>query len=122
MKGGDFMGYLDSTGLAYYDGKIKDYIDSRSAAGSTIVSVSGTTPTIAADAGSVYVCGELTSLNFTPPSTGVTTVVFTSGSTATELTLPSTVKMPDWFVMEANRVYEISITLGQYGSVMSWAV
>ena len=115
------MGYLDSTGLAYYDGKIKDYIDSRSAAGSTIVSVSGTTPTISADAGSVYVCGELTSLNFTPPSTGVTTVVFTSGATATELTLPSTVKMPDWFVMEANRVYEISISLGQYGSVMSWA-
>ncbi len=115
------MGYLDSTGLAYYDGKIKDYIDSRSAAGSTIVSVSGTTPTISADAGSVYVCGELTSLNFTPPSTGVTTVVFTSGATATELTLPSTVKMPDWFVMEANRTYEISISLGQYGSVMSWA-
>jgi len=32
------------------------------------------------------------------------------------------VKMPDWFVMEANRVYEISITDGIYGAVMSWAL
>lgn len=34
---------------------------------------------------------------------------FTSGSTATTLTLPSTVKLPDGFAIEANKTYEISI-------------
>ena len=48
---------------------------------------------------------------------------FTSGSTATVLTVPNTVKWPDWFsgTLEANRVYEINIMDGIYGVVMSWA-
>jgi len=48
--------------------------------------------------------------------------LFTSGSTPTVLTLPNTVKMPEWFEIETNRTYEISILNGVYGAVMSWVV
>lgn len=82
--------------------------------------VSGATPTITAKAGVRYVCGEVTSLDFTPAATGISDVIFTSGSTPTVLTLPNTVRMPSWFVVEANTTYEINIADGVYGSVMSW--
>lgn len=88
----------------------------------TSVQVAGTTPVISAEANTRYMCGEVTSLSFTPPTNGTAEVFFTSGATPTTLTLPQTVKMPDWFVMEANRIYEISITDGIYGAVMSWAL
>lgn len=48
---------------------------------------------------------------------------FTSGSTATVLTLPNTVKLPEWFDasgLDANTIYEINISDGVYGAVMSW--
>lgn len=83
--------------------------------------VSGATPTIVGQEGHVYICGEVTSLNFTPSATGLCEVIFTSGATATNLTVPNTVKMPDWFVMEANKTYEISVLEGTYGAVMSWS-
>lgn len=56
------------------------------------VSVSGTTPTIVAKSGIRYVCGEVATLDFTPSATGICDVVFTSGATATVLTVPSTIK------------------------------
>lgn len=83
--------------------------------------VSGATPTIVGQEGHVYICGEVTSLDFTPSATGLCEVIFTSGATATNLTVPNTVKMPDWFVMEANKTYEISVLEGTYGAVMSWS-
>lgn len=86
------------------------------------VSVSGTTPTIVAKSGIRYVCGEVLSLNFTPSATGICDVMFTSGSTPTVLTLPNTVKMPEWFSIEANTTYEINIADGIYGAVTSWTV
>lgn len=84
------------------------------------VPVSGTTPTIVAEEDKIYKCGEVTTLSFTPSSTGLCEVIFTSGTTPTVLTLPNTVKMPDWFEIEANHTYEISILDGVYGAVMSW--
>ncbi len=89
------------------------------------VTVSGTSPTIAAEQNTRYICGEVTSLSFTPCASGICDVRFTSGSTVTVLTLPSTVKMPDWFdptALDANTVYEINVLDGVYGVVMSWAV
>lgn len=83
--------------------------------------VSGATPTIVGQEGHVYICGEVTSLNFTPSATGLCEVIFTSGATPTNLTIPNTVMMPDWFVMEANKTYEISVLEGTYGAVMSWS-
>lgn len=89
------------------------------------VDITGTTPTITAVENTRYVCGEITSLNFTPATSGICIVRFTSGSTVTVLTLPSTVKFPEWFdptALETNTIYEICITDGIYGAVMSWAL
>lgn len=44
---------------------------------------------------------------------------FHSGSTATALTMPSTVKMPDGFEVEANKTYEINVKDG-YALVSEW--
>ena len=89
------------------------------------VDVSGAAPTITAVENTRYVCGEVTSLDFTPAASGVCIVRFTSGSTPTLLTLPSTVKFPEWFdstALETNTIYEMCITDGIYGAVMSWAL
>ena len=84
------------------------------------VAVSGTAPSITGAENTRYLCGEVLSLSFAPSSTGICEVIFTSGSTPTVLTLPNTVKMPEWFVTEANMIYEVNILDGVYGSVMSW--
>ena len=88
------------------------------------VSVSGSTPSITAKAGIRYVCGEVATLSFTPSASGDCEVIFESGSTATVLTVPNTVKFPGWFdatSLEANKVYDIIITNGVYGVVTSWS-
>ena len=87
------------------------------------VQVTGTTPTITANQNTRYVCGEVTSLDFTPSASGICDVIFTSGSTVTVLTLPNTVKLPAWFdatALETDTTYEISISDGIYGTVMVW--
>ena len=87
------------------------------------VTVSGTSPTIVAKSGVRYVCGEVTSLSFTPSASGICDVRFTSGSTVAVLTVPNTVKFPAWFdptTLEPDTVYEISIEDGVYGTVMTW--
>ena len=87
----------------------------------SVVTVSGTTPTITALSGVRYVCGEVATLDITPCASGICDIMFTSGSTATVLTLPSTVKFPDGtFTPEANTTYEINIMDGVYGAVMAW--
>ena len=43
--------------------------------------VSGTAPVIVAEDNHRYVCGEVTSLSFTPCASGICDVIFTSGST-----------------------------------------
>lgn len=86
--------------------------------------VSGTTPSITGIPNTIYECGELSTLSITPPANGTIDVYFTSGSTATVLTVPNTVKFPTWFdatALDSNTIYEIMITNGVYGSVMTWA-
>ena len=88
-----------------------------------VTNVSGTTPSITANENTRYICGEILSLSFTPCNSGICDVRFTSGSTATVLTVPNTVKFPDWFdatSLETNTVYEINILDGVYGAVMTW--
>ena len=82
------------------------------------VEVSGETPSITGEAGKTYICGTLTSLTITPPESGMMNVMFTSGSTATTLTATG-VTFPDWFEVEANTKYEISILDGM-GVVAAW--
>lgn len=68
-----------------------------------------------------YVWPTMTSLTVTCPTTGGPYAFrFTSGSTATTLTM-SGIAMPDDFTVEANKVYEINVYQG-YGLAASWAV
>lgn len=85
-----------------------------------VVNVEGSTPSITAEADHLYLCGEVASISFTPPSSGIAEVIFTSGSTAATLTVPNTVLLPDWFSVEAGRIYDISILNGVYGAAASW--
>ena len=93
--------------------------------GSTaVVEVSGATPTITALENTRYNCGEVTSISITPSASGICIVRFSVGTTPATLTLPNTVIMPEWFDtsdLETSRTYEICITDGVYGAVMSWA-
>lgn len=89
-----------------------------------VETVSGITPTITGQPNVRYVCGEVSTITITPPASGSVDVIFESGSTATTMTVPSTVKWPAWFdaeALEANTIYEVLITDGIYGSVMTWA-
>ena len=89
-----------------------------------VETVSGTTPTITGQPNVRYVCGEVSTITITPPASGSVDVIFESGSTATTMTVPSTVKWLAWFdatTLEADTTYEILITDGIYGSVMTWA-
>lgn len=88
------------------------------------VTVSGSTPSITAQANTRYICGTVSTLTFTPSATGICDVRFTSGSTATVLTVPSTVRWPDWFdptALEANTTYELNVMDGVYGAVAIWS-
>lgn len=90
------------------------------------VSVSGTTPTIAALNGVQYICGEVSTLDITLPDSGVVDVMFTSGSTPTVLTVTPptgvTVRWANRFDptnLDANTTYEINICNG-LGVAGSW--
>ena len=76
------------------------------------VSVTGTTPTIAAKPGITYVCGTVATLNITSPTTGMYDVIFQSGSTPTVLTATG-VRWMNGFDpnnLEANTTYEINVS------------
>lgn len=89
------------------------------------VTVSGTTVTQELTENTFYVFGEVTSLTVTLATPTDSSIVneyhfrFTSGTTATVLSLPQSVTMPSGFTVEASKVYEISIVDG-YGTVTSW--
>lgn len=86
------------------------------------VTVSGTTPTINAQAGVRYICDEVATITINPPASGCVDVVFTSGSTAAVLTAMG-VQWPEWFnpnALEANATYEINILDGTLGAVSVW--
>lgn len=87
--------------------------------------VSGTVPSIAAEENCRYICGTVTMLNFTPCTQGICDIQFTSGTSATVLTVPNTVIFPEWFdstALEPDTVYEISVVDGVYAAVGVWAV
>ena len=89
-----------------------------------VETVTGTTPSIAGQPNTRYTCGEVSTISITPPASGTVDVIFESGSTAAVLTVPNTVKWPSWFdatALETNTIYEILITDGVYGTVMTWA-
>lgn len=87
-----------------------------------VIEVEGATPVITGEKNRQYICGTVTSISITPPASGIIDVRFTCGSTPATLTVPNTVKWPQWFdgTLEANRTYEINILDGVYGAVMVW--
>ena len=96
--------------------------DVGSAEAETAVAVSGATPTITPAPNTIYKCGEVASLTISnPTATGAYSIVFTSGSTATDLSIPPELKMPDGFTVEANKRYEINVSAG-WAVAGSWAV
>ena len=88
------------------------------------ITVSGTSVTQELLPNKFYVFGEVTALTVTL-GTEVSGYVneyhfrFTSGTTATVLTLPQSVTMPSDFSVEASKTYEISIVDG-FGTVTEW--
>ena len=94
------------------------------ASGEMVVeTVTGSTPSITGVSNHRYICGTCSTLSITPPESGIIDVVFTSGTTATVLTVPNTVIFAAWFDkanLEANVTYEINIADG-YGVVCKWA-
>lgn len=87
------------------------------------VDVSGTDPVIVAEPRHRYICGEVSTISFTPSATGICEVIFTSGSQVAMLTMPSTVIFPTWFSWESldvQTVYDIIVSDGVYCSVMTW--
>lgn len=75
----------------------------------------------------LYIFPEMATLNIALSDSVDTSVaneyhfVFESGTTATTLTLPDTVVLPDGFSVDANKIYEISI-LETMMLAQSWAV
>lgn len=86
-----------------------------------------TSAAAALDPNKFYVFPEMSALSVTLVSPANNDIVneyhfrFTSGATATALTLPSGVIQPDDFTIEANKVYEISI-IDNYMLSASWSV
>lgn len=103
--------------------RAKAMIDGSTPAGGDTVDVEGSAPVITAQASTTYRCGTVSTLDFTPCVDGLCAVRFGSGSTATVLTVPSSVLWPAWFDksnLESGRTYEISVADGVYGAVISW--
>lgn len=106
------------------DGAINAYVLTRdgSAAGGSFSrlapgtsAVSGTSVTINAADNMVYTCGELSALEIIDSNQNISfTVDFTSGSTATVLTVPSGYKAPGGdLTAEANKEYELDVRNGK---------
>ena len=86
----------------------------------TELRVTGTDPEIVGKSDTTYICGEVNTIDITPPSVGTIEVQFLSGSTPAVLTLPRAVKLPAGFDpsdLEADTLYIIRITDGSYGEV-----
>lgn len=89
----------------------------------SVEAIESTTPEIIGEENTRYVCGEVSTISITPASEGITDVIFYSGTTATVLTIPATVKMPPWFDatdLDTETWYEINILDGVYGVVAIW--
>ena len=68
-----------------------------------------------------YIWPEMSALTITCPATGGPYAFrFTSGATATTLSMTG-ITMPDDFTVEANKVYEVNVYEG-YGLAVSWEV
>ena len=108
---------LDTGKYYYFDGSEWQDAPGGGGGGTSggVVYVEGATPVIAAADNYRYVCGQVSTLSFTPPESGITDVIFKSGTTPTVLTVPNTIKWANGFdptALEANMTYELNIMDG----------
>ena len=80
----------------------------------TYVTLSGTQVTQVGADNTMYLCGELATLSFTAPATGITAIRFTSGTTPTVATFANVTWLNgfDPSALEASKTYEINILNG----------
>lgn len=96
---GDTTQAQSSNAVGTYTDEAKAAIKNMLEIGTSVqtIEITETNPVITALANTRYICGEITSLDFTPAASGICDIIFTAGTTLPVITLPATVKMPEWF-------------------------
>lgn len=101
---------------AFYDLETKQYVTSefRADDGTIVQQVEGSAVSLDVKGGTMYVCGELTSLNIASAenSTKPSIIRFTSGATATQFSYPENFNITGWTKPEENKSYTICILFG----------
>lgn len=101
---------------AFYDLETQQYVTSQHRAddGTIVQQVEGSAVSLDIKGGTMYVCGELTSLTIASVenSTKPSIIRFTSGATATQFSYPENFNITGWTKPEENRNYTICILFG----------
>lgn len=110
---------VEVNGMAYwafYDLETKQYVTSQYRAddGTIVQQVEGADVSLDVVGGTMYVCGELTSLTIASVdnSTKPSIIRFTSGATATQFSYPDDFNITGWTKPEENKSYTICILFG----------
>lgn len=101
---------------AFYDLETKQYVTSQHRAddGTIVQQVEGEDVSLDVVDGTMYVCGELTSLTIASVdnSTKPSIIRFSSGATATQFSYPEDFKITGWTKPEENKSYTICVLFG----------
>lgn len=101
---------------AFYDLETQQYVTSQYRAddGTIVQQVEGSVVSLDVKGGTMYACGELTSLTIASVenSTKPSIVRFTSGATATQFSFPEDFNITGWTKPEENKSYTICILFG----------
>lgn len=101
---------------AFWDDATKGYVTSeyRADDGTIVQQVDGSAVSLDVRGGTMYVCGELTSLNIASVenSTKPSIIRFASGATKTQFSYPEDFKITGWTQPEENKSYTICILFG----------
>lgn len=101
---------------AFWDDAAKGYVTSeyRADDGTIVQQVEGSAVSLDVKGGTMYVCGELTSLTIASVenSTKPSIIRFTSGATATQFSYPEDFNITGWTKPEENKSYTICILFG----------
>ncbi|MFR5937668.1 MAG: hypothetical protein ACLUGV_13075 [Alistipes shahii] len=101
---------------AFWDEATKGYVtlEYRADDGTIVQQVEGSAVSLDVKGGTMYVCGELTSLTIASVenSTKPSIIRFTSGATATQFSFPEDFNITGWSKPEENKRYTICILFG----------
>lgn len=101
---------------AFYDLETQQYVTSefRADDGTIVQQVDGSAVSLDVKGGTMYVCGELTSLNIASVENSIrpSIIRFTSGATATHFSFPENFNITGWTKPEENKSYTICILFG----------